>query len=54
MMFGSQDYVLGARIAEDAGPLLRLPLHALLVEDRGEIVVVVVGPVVLFVVGLGG
>ena len=54
MMLGGQHDILGACIAENAGPLFRLPLHALPVKDRGEIVIVVVGPVMLTVIGLRG
>src|ERR1700742_3011722 len=54
MVLGGQHHVPGACIVKDTGPLLRLPLYALLVEYRSKIVIVVVSAVVLAMVSLGG
>ena len=53
-MLGRQHHIPGACVVKDAGPLFRLPLHALLVEHRSKIVIVIVSAVVLAMVSLGG
>src|SRR5215472_3656141 len=52
MMLGSEHHVLRASVVEYLCPGIRIPLLRLFVEDRSEVVVVVVRAVVLTMVGL--
>ena len=52
-MFGGQHHVLRARVVEDSGPGVRVPLLNFLIEDRSEIVVIVTCSIMFAMVCLG-
>src|ERR1700686_4430955 len=54
MMFGSKNHIFCAGIPESLGPGVGVPFFDLLVKSCSKVVVIVVGPVVLAMVSLGG